>query len=396
MIDDATLRSMSRDIESDRVERKQSFSDYDKVGQAICAFANDLPGHAAAGVVLVGVRDSGAPLGITVTDELLRDLSSYRTDGNVLPPPSLTVQKRMLDGSEVAVVEVLPSDAPPVRFRGQVWIRVGPRRAVATAEEERRLGERTTSRAKSFDQRPVPDSTLDDLLADEFTSAHLPRAVSAQSLAENKRSVEERLASLRLFDLKRGVPTNAGILVVGRDPLVHLPGAYVQFTRYTGASLADNVSSAKTITGNIPTQLRQLDELLPLHLTEPRALESGLRHATVPDYPLAAIREVVLNAVCHRSYEATNAPVRVNWFSDRVEVQSPGGLYGQVTSTNYHRVTDYRNPVLAEWLKILGYVDRFGVGVARVSASMAANGNPSPQFTFEPTHVNVVLPRRST
>ena len=96
----------------------------------------------------------------------------------------------------------------------------------------------------------------------------------------------------------------------------------------------------------------------------------------------------------HRAYEGTNSPVRINWFADRVEIQSPGGLYGQVTPANFERVCDYRNPVLAEAMKVLGYVERFGTGIARAKAALAANGNPIAEFTFEPTHVLVTIRRR--
>jgi len=74
----------------------------------------------------------------------------------------------------------------------------------------------------------------------------------------------------------------------------------------------------------------------------------------------------VRNAYMHRSYEATNAPVRVYWFSDRIEIHNPGGPFGSVTVENFGQpgVTDYRNPNLAEALRALGYVQRFGAGIA--------------------------------
>jgi ATP-dependent DNA helicase RecG len=119
-----------------------------------------------------------------------------------------------------------------------------------------------------------------------------------------------------------------------------------------------------------------------------------LRFEDRPEYPLLAVREFVLNAVVHRMYEGTNAPARLYWFKDRVEIQSPGGLYGQVTPENYERVSDYRKPVLAEAMKVLGYVERFGTGIARANAALWANGNPPAEFRFEPTHVAVTVRRR--
>src|SRR5215468_7158299 len=181
----------------------------------------------------------------------MKDVAGMRSDGNILPLPSLTVEKVALRGTPVAVVEVLPSEAPPVRFKGQVWIRVGPRRDVASIEEERRLTERGVSNALPFDRRPCLPSSLDDLDLDGFRRDYLPRVIDAEVLRQNQRSVEVQLASLRMFDLRRGVPTHAGVLAFGRDPLQVLPGAYIQFARFDGRTRAAPVSDHKDVGGSL-------------------------------------------------------------------------------------------------------------------------------------------------
>src|SRR5437016_4577591 len=167
-MDDRELEILLQDLESDRVERKSSIAERDKMRQAICAFANDLPNHRQPGVVFVGVKDDGSCAHLAITDELLRTLADMRSDGNILPFPAMTVQKKKLDGCELAVIIVEPADAPPVRYNGRVWVRVGPRRATATAEEERRLTEKRRAKDLPFDLRPVTSATLDDLDLDLF------------------------------------------------------------------------------------------------------------------------------------------------------------------------------------------------------------------------------------
>ena len=112
--DDSELEQMLNDIESDLVERKGTWAGdaADKGRQAVCAFANDLPDHRQAGVLFVGVADNGAPTGLSITDQLLQTLADIKTDGNILPPPSIHVEKRILVGAEIAVVTVQPADAP--------------------------------------------------------------------------------------------------------------------------------------------------------------------------------------------------------------------------------------------------------------------------------------------
>lgn len=232
---------------------------------------------------------------------------------------------------------------------------------------------------------------LDDLLLESFRAEYLTKIVDPAVIAQNRRTQEDQLASLRFFDRRTNSPTHAGVLVFGRNPIQSLPGAYIQFVRFDGHTLADPVQHAKEIGGNLLTQLLQLDNLLPLQIRASRVSSSTLQQQERPDYPLAAVREIALNAVMHRVYEGTNSPVRINWFVDRVEIQSPGGLYGQVTADNYERVNDYRNPVVAEAMKVFGYVERFGTGIARCKAALDANGNPPAEFIFEPTHVLVTI-----
>ena len=135
MLTDQQLEALLDDLESDRVERKESNSDPDRIRQAICAFANDMPGHGEPGVVFVGVRDDGTCANLPITDQLLLNLADMRSDGNILPLPAMSVQKRTIRGCQLAAIMVQPSIYPPVRFNGRIWIRVGPRRATASEEE---------------------------------------------------------------------------------------------------------------------------------------------------------------------------------------------------------------------------------------------------------------------
>ena len=392
---DAELESLLADIESDRSERKQSATDGDKIRQTICAFANDLPNHSTPGVVFVGARDDGSCAGLTITEELLLTLADMRSDGNIVPFPTMTVQKRCLNGCEMAVVVVQPSYAPPVRCKGRVSIRVGPRRAIATPEEERRLTEKSRAKDLPFDLRLITAATLADLDLDLFQRTYLPASVSPEVLEENERTREQQLASLRLVRMESGhaIPTVLGVLVTGRDPLGFIGGAYIQFLRLDGDSLTDPIRDSAAIGGPLPELLRMVEEKLGAHLQTARDFTSGPVEIVRPDYPFVAIQQLVRNAVLHRTYEGTNAPVRIHWFSDRVEIQSPGGPFGHVNRANFgdHGITDYRNPHLAEAMKNLGYVQKFGVGIALARKELAKNGNPALEFQVGDTHVLAIL-----
>jgi ATP-dependent DNA helicase RecG len=393
-ITDEELRLIACDLESDRTERKEALTDRGKVAQAVCASANDLPGHGLPGYVLVGVNDDGQPTGLPITDPLLLNLGGLREDGNILPLPSMTVSKRVLEGIEIALVEVMPSNTPPVRYKGTPWIRIGPRRAVATPEEETRLAERRRAADLPFDARPLLSASISDLDLDLFEWTYLPSALAPEVLAANERSIGHQLAALR-FTASDGVPTVAGIITVGNDPTSFVPGAFVQFLRVDGPAITDQVIANHRIARPLPELLHELDELLRINVSTSVDLTSGPVERRQPDYPLVALQQLTRNALMHRTYETSMAPVRITWLSDRVEIQNPGGPFGQVTAENFGEpgVTDYRNPTIAEAMRQLGYVQRFGVGIATARKVLAENGNAEPRFQVEPTYVSVTIRR---
>ena len=396
MLTDPELLALATDLESWHVERKESLADKSAIEEAICAFSNDLPGAGRTGVLLIGVRDrSGAPSGLVVTDELLRTLTDIRSNGGILPFPVMTVYKASLQGADIAVVEVTPSHEPPVRLRGVVRIRVGPRKGIATRDEERILTERRRGWDHPFDQRPVVGATLDELDLRLFQREYLPSAVSPDVLRENGRSVPEQLAALHLAS-PDGVPNVTGVLLLGLDPTTWIKGAYVQFLRVDGAELTDDIVDRKELSGPLPEILRRVDDITSAHIRVSTRVTGGSVEGRAPDYPISAMQQLLRNAVIHRNYETSNAPIQWYWFKDRIEIHSPGGLFGRATPENFGQPggNDYRNPAIAAALHHMGFVQRFGLGIPLARKECQLNGNPPPEFHFQAASFAVIVRAR--
>jgi ATP-dependent DNA helicase RecG len=384
------LRTLLAAHEADRVEFTRSVTDTDKFCEAVCAFANDLANHAQPGYLVIGVDNAGHFAGIRVNDELLLNLGGLRADGNIQPLPAVTVEKLVTSEGEVAVVAVQPSPMPPVRYKGRVCVRIGPRRGYATEQEERILIERRVAHARTFDAQPCLGSELGDLAEALFLIDYRQQAIAPEVIEANRRSVDQQLASLRFFDLGRGCPTHAGILLFGLDVRRWLPGAYIQFLRIGGNTLTEPVLNERELQGDLLTVLRELDALVDAQIVQVPVPETTLREHSVSSYPRIAVRELLMNAVMHRDYAST-APLRVTWLDDRIEIQSPGGLYGEATERNFPHQTSYRNPVVAEAMKALGYVNRYGRGVALAQDALARNGSPAAEFQFDAGYVLATL-----
>lgn len=223
---------------------------------------------------------------------------------------------------------------------------------------------------------------------------YLPNAVSGEVLEQNERSLQHQLVSLRFLsaDLQ---PTVTGILTAAKDPRHFLPGAYIQFVRFSGVEATTFVKDQKEISGRLVEILSQIDEVLKAQISVSSNLGDTIE-VPHPDYPITALQQMVRNAVMHRNYEGTNAPIRVTWFDDRVEIESPGGPYGTVTSDNFGKgATDYRNPHIAEVMKNLGYAQRFGVGFGIAKRDLAANGNPPLETEITASQVLIRIHKRS-
>ena len=387
------LRALVHGGESHSVEFKRGLGDRKAIRRNICAFANDAPGTGKPGVLFIGIDDDGSCAGTRIDDTMLRKLAMMRSDGNIQPLPSMHINDVTIDGCRVAVVQVEPSRSPPVRFDGRVWLKVGPTVQQATVEDEQRLVERRRVSDLTFDRQPFADATVDHLDMRYIEERYLPAVVAAEVLAENRRSLSSQLESLGL--LVDGRPTRGALLAMAHNPQIWVPGAYVQSLRFNGTALADPVRNRNEYTGKLAYVQRRVDDLIDTTKEVSVDIVSASQEVQRYDYPPAALMQLVRNAIMHRCYE-TNAPVRIYWFDDRVDIQSPGGFYGKATQDNIEEgVTDYRNPLVAEIMYHLGFAQRFGVGIPIAKEALRVNGSPPLELRVNSAGVTATVRPRS-
>jgi ATP-dependent DNA helicase RecG len=147
MLTKQQLISLLADTESYHIERTTATDDMDKFCQAICAFSNDISGSGKNGYLILGAHNNGELSGLKVSDKLLLQISNIRTDGNILPQPVMTVEKFSLEGGDLLVAEVQPSEIPPVRYRGRVWVRVEPPQLLKINPSQKRRGTKTGTKS---------------------------------------------------------------------------------------------------------------------------------------------------------------------------------------------------------------------------------------------------------
>lgn len=369
-----------RSTETYRIERTISTGDMDKFQEAICAFSNDLPNCRKKGYLILGAHDNGTLSGLRVDDALMKKIVGIRSDGNILPLPIMSVEKFEFAKGDLLVVEVSPALIPPVRYRGRTFIRIGPRRDIATESEERVLLEKRTTYMATFDAMPCFGSSLKDIDVQFIKQEYLPQIIDTDILMTDKRSLQEQLAAIHLYDVANDCPTNAAIILFGKNASFFLHGCYVQYVHFAGEDTGSEILNERQIRGSLCSILPKLENFVKDAIVTARPMPvSMLREQTVFNYPELALRELLMNACMHRDYQS-NMPIRIYQFSNRIEILNAGGLYGEARPENFPTVNDYRNPIIAEAMRGMKYVNMFNRGIQRVKTMLRDNGNPEPVF----------------
>jgi ATP-dependent DNA helicase RecG len=154
------------------------------------------------------------------------------------------------------------------------------------------------------------------------------------------------------------------------------------------------IKDEKVIAGTVGQVFARLADILKAHIFVSVEIATPVEVRRY-DYPFQAIWQLACNAVMHRSYQGTNAPVRITWYSDRIEISNPGGPFGRLNKDNFGKpgFTDYRNPNLAEAMKYLGLVQRFGIGIMIAQSELERNGNPPAEFDVGESWITATVRR---
>jgi ATP-dependent DNA helicase RecG len=224
-----------------------------------------------------------------------------------------------------------------------------------------------------FELRTVAGATLDDLDAIQV-EAYLGAIGSPPG--DTQKLLQARGCLAESGD--GPVPSQAGILVFGRQPQRFVRHAEIILVRYSGPTMGDEFLRHDA-SGTLPDQIRQAEAFVTANMRRGMRIK-GLTREETTEYPLPVVREAIVNAVAHRDYSIRGEGIRVLMFSDHLEVYSPGRLPGHVTLSNLMTERFSRNEAIVQLLSDLGFVERLGYGIDRMVTAMSEAGLPEPLF----------------
>jgi ATP-dependent DNA helicase RecG len=349
--------------------------------ETLAAFANG-----AGGYLIMGVTQTGKPKGLSDPDAALdRALEAALSCDPplIIPLPALVQLKQVT----LLVVEV-PAGLPHVYQVGQRYpIRAGAENAVLSTRQLRRL---MLARGQTnFDRLIAAEAQLQDL---DWPKVEQYLANTIGLMAESPEDALVKRACLARDDHGELRPTQAGILLFGRDPHRFLPAAEIIVVRYGGLQMSDEFVR-EDISGALPDQIRRAEAFVINNIERTYQLD-GLARRERPAFPLDAVREIIVNAVAHRAYDIAGDSIRLLIFADRLECYSPGRLPGHITVENILDERFSRNPAVVQVLSDLGFIERLGYGIDRIMRRMVEEGLPPPHFEETEAGFRVTLFRQ--
>ncbi|MEW5959398.1 MAG: ATP-binding protein, partial [Chloroflexota bacterium] len=353
----------------------------DRLAETLAALANS-----AGGTLLLGVTERGRPKGLARPEETLDQAieAAFSCD-----PPLIIPLPQLIQFDELALLRVeVPAGLPHVYQAGQHYpIREGTNTAILSTRRLRRL--MLARGPMTFERVPAAEANLADL--DGARVEQYRQSVPGLG-TESGEQVLLRRACLARDEAGRLRPTYAGLLLFGREPARFVPSAQVIVVRYAGLQMTDTFVR-EDIGGPLPDQIRRAEAFVVNNLERSFNLD-GLARREQLALPHDAVREIIVNAVAHRTYEVGGDSIRLFIFADRLECYSPGRLPGHVTVDNILTERFSRNEAIVQVLSDMGFIERLGYGIDRIVRRMAEEGLPPPQFEETAAGFKVTLFQR--
>ena len=363
--------------EGQTVEFKERVSHLDR---EMVAFAN-----ASGGAIFVGIADSGKIHGIEITNELTSRVQDIAR--NCDPPVAVTLHKHR---GMVLEVRVLEGRQKPHQCRDGFFLRNGPNAQklkrseimeIAFAAGVYRFDESLNAEFRypqDFDR-----ASLDDFLAlsDVTIDADTESILLSLDVAEAQDS------GLRL--------RQAGVLFFAREPQRFLKESMVTCVRYSGSDRFDIIDRAE-ILGSPIVMIEEALKFVKRNIALSYEIDGKAQHEELYAYPLPSVREAIINAVMHRDYYYDGSHVYVHIFSDRLEIENPGGLAAGLTMAELGKRSVRRNRSIADLLYRAKFIERIGSGIQRMKRSLAQNGNPPMEVSATNFFVVKFYPRVNT
>jgi len=362
-----------------------SKADAKQIAETLVAFANT-----DGGTLVVGLDEAGKPnlkIGAEALAKALREADAQCSpsvvSGNWEPVD-------LEDGQIVHALRIPRSIELHALTDGRVLIREELRNRPLGGQEILKLA--SAKSTGDFESEPVPGATKDDFsrkMIDEYLAKRAERTKRPYN-----GKIDDLLREIGAID-NADRPTVSGIMLFSDYPQHWIPQSGIVFAKFVGKTpRGDNGLAGYTrreeLTGSLPRLIEAAWNLIWSEMAV-GAVVKGLEREETYEYPQFAVREGIVNAICHRDYRLKGRRIELRMYADRLEVISPGGLPGFITIDNIVDEHFSRNPRIVNGLFQWGYIEELGLGIDRMMEEMEQAGHRPPSFDARPYSFSVTL-----
>lgn len=379
-LNDADLRRIISQGETSTIEFKLSPPRPSELAERLCGMAN-----AQGGLVIIGVEDKSLKVvgvqDVRMAIDIVLRAARQIQPILVLDPPEPEIY--MLDSKPLVVVNVPSNQGPLYQSSGVCWVRCGTHTVPLSVSE---ILEIANDRGLvNWEVQPARKATMQDIDLERVKAYLNQRSTRVRHSGrfEDLESVLIGMDCATVVNNGQVLPTNVGMLFFGSDPQRSLPQSEVVCVLFRDELGIGGYLDRKIVTGPLQKLIDEAEAFLSKYIAIGAKIE-GWKRVDLPEYPIEALREAIVNAVVHRDYSRVGESVRVFYYSDRIEVHSPGLLLPGITVEQMVRgevTSKLRNQVLANLLRdVPGYMERIGSGIRLMLYEMRQMELPAPQL----------------
>lgn len=397
-MDLAEVKKLTAAGESEQLELKKTTAKLNGAAQSLCGFLN-----ADGGTVIIGATDNGKVVGQEISDATMREVATVLA--KIQPPVNVQIDRVPVTDNKEALVLTVPRspDQKPFVFDGRPYQRVASTTSVMPQQKYDQLVLDRAPMDRRWENLQAKGYSINDLDHEEILrtvrlgieSGRLPES-SGKDIADILDRLQLRVA---------GQISNAAMVLFGRQTQRDFPQCLIRLARFKGTDKSEFLDNRQAF-GHAFHLLDEAMTFMMRHLPIAGRFEPGrLERIDEPLFPVAALREAVINALCHRNYVDVGGSVSIGIYDDRLEIWSHGTLPFGLKPEDLKREHESkpRNTVIANTFYRRGLIEQWGRGTQKIVDLCVKAGHPEPEFGEQAGSVWVkfvaseyVAPRRVT
>ena len=360
--------------ENEKIEFKESFSK--EVVISLVSFANF---H--GGTVYVGITNNGKVKGVSINQETVQQyINEMRNSTQPVIVPEVSIEE-VAGGKKILIISISEYPIKPVSYKGRYYIRRKNSNHVMSVDEV--INSRLQSMNTSWDCYHDPYHGMKDISFEKVTEfINRINAIRGKKIEDDPKTI------LRKFELIREEKLTLGcFLMFMKDPSIV---STIELGRFQTDTI---IKDALTLRTDLFSEVDQVLEFITKHINKRYVFTGSVMREERWDYPLEALRELVVNAIVHRDYSSPVDTV-IKIYDNRIEFFNSGGLQGDISVDeiiNGKLSSKPRNKLIAAMFKDAGIIEKYGSGIKRVVEEFRKYGLPDPVFKVSPNDFHVTV-----